>query len=100
MTKEISGVKIPKSIELDEERANAYAAGYVFHRVGGNAEKMPDNLKLIGVEYRGDSLRSSLLFPEVSKAESSFWAGDLISASDGRDRTRSGSREISHRDVS
>ena len=95
MAKELYGVKVPSSLENDNERAKAYVAGFSLSKQG-RVDRVPEDLKPICEEYAPDKSslnKSGLFYPEITREESSFWAGYLTAKSSVRDKRRSSSRE-------
>ena len=88
----LHGVDIPQSLVSDTGRSMAYAAGWLMRRMGG-PKFLPIELRHIGATYRSDISRCSLYPPEITREESSFWAGYLASAANMRSRKRSRSND-------
>ena len=101
MKNELPGVALPQVLENDSERARAYVAGYLLHKVT-KISKVPEELQSLCTQYAPDrkSLeRSGWHYPEVNRIESRFWSGYLASESSSRDKRRSESKETAPRDL-
>lgn len=111
MKSELFGVELPLSLRGEDQqtraRAMAFAAGYLLYVRGNQIAKVPKALQPLCSDYKqreeaslnaeGDITsfvdRTTLLYPDVTREESSFWAGYLSGESSLRDRVRSASLE-------